>query len=140
MTSGANAYGSDFWLGGSPTDLDPSMRLVSGRDLLSQSLVCRFSTGRGTVIDCPNDCFDIRDELSDGMTQSQINALFPKVQQEALKDQRVQSCTVTGSFSVATSTLTLVLSIQSLYGPFKLVLQVSAVSVTILNANLPEAA
>lgn len=132
-----NQYGTDFWIGGVPLDCDPSFRLVTGRALLSQNIVCRLSTPRGSVIDCPNDCFDLRAELSDGMTQSQINALFGQVQQEIEKDQRVQSASVTGSYSAQTSTLTLSIAIQSLYGPFPLTLGITSVSVTILDANLP---
>lgn len=136
-----NPYGTDFWLGSAsptaPLDFDPSMRLTTGRQLLSQNIVSRLSTARGTVIDCPNDCYDVRDLLSDGMTQSQINALFGQVQQEIEKDQRVQSASVTGSYSAQTSTLTLSIAIQSLYGPFPLTLAITAVSVSILDANLP---
>jgi hypothetical protein len=134
-----NPYGSDFWIGGTPLDLDPSMRLTSGRPLLSQNLVCRFSTPRGGAIDCPNDGLDLRDLVSDGMTQSQINALQGQIQQEALKDQRVQSLTVQCSFTSATSTLTVTLNVVSLYGPFQLTLAVTSLTVAILNANLPSA-
>jgi hypothetical protein len=137
MTTPTNAYGTDFWIGGATLDADPSMRLVTGRDLLSQNLVCRFSTARGTVIDCPNDCLDLRDEISDGLTQSQLNALQGQIQQEALKDQRVQAISVTTTFDAATSTLTVVMNITSLYGPFQLVLQISDVTVQLLNANMP---
>jgi len=135
-----NPYGTDFWIGsvnGGPPDLDPSMRFTTGRQLLSQSLVCRFSTARGTVIDCPNDCLDLRDLVSDGMTQSQINSLGGAIRQEALKDARVQDVQVQSTFSNATSTLTVTMNVASLYGPFKLVLAVSSVTVTILDANLP---
>lgn len=141
MTAPANAvtniYGTDFWIGGSTLDADPSMRLVTGRALLSQNLVCRFSTPRGSVIDCPNDCLDLRDEVSDGLTSSELNALRGKIQQEALKDQRVKTVAVTTSFNYSTSTLTVTMNVTSLYGPFALVLSVSALTVTILDANLP---
>lgn len=132
-----NIYGQDFWLGGAPLDFSPDMRVVTGRALLAQSIVCRLSTARGTVIDCPNDCLDLRDMVSDGLSQSQLNALGGQVRQEILKDQRVQDAAVTATYAAPSSTLTVQIRVSSLYGPFALVLSVTAVTVTILNANLP---
>jgi len=132
-----NPYGTDFWLGGVPLDLDPSMRLTSGRALLAQNIVCRLSTPRGSVIDCPNDCLDLRGELSDGMTQSAINALFGTIRSEVLKDNRVKDCVATGSYDNETSTFSPTLAVTSLYGPFSLTLEIDSVTVKILNANTP---
>jgi hypothetical protein len=135
-----NPYGIDFWIGPNATgqlDADPSMRTTTGRGLLSQSLLCRQTTPRGSVVDCPNDCLDIRDMVSSGMTQAQITALASQIQQELLKDQRVSGAIVTATFSNATSTLTITEQIQSGYGPFTLVLAVTSLTVKILDANLP---
>lgn len=132
-----NPYGTDFAIAGNPLDLDPGMRVTSGRSLLSQSLACRFSTPRGACIDCPNDGMDLRDMVSDGLTLPQLNAMQGTIQNEALKDVRVKKCTATLSFSLQTSTLTVVMNVESLYGPFQFTLAVTSVSVTILDANLP---
>lgn len=134
-----NPFGADFWIGGTPLDLDPSMRTVTGRALLSQNLACRFQTPRGAAIDCPNDGMDLRELVSDGLTVSQVNALQGTIANEALKDQRVYSCTVVANFNAQTSTLAVTMSITSLYGPFQLVLAVtsSALTAKLLNANLP---
>ena len=141
-----NPYGLDFWIGFAPgpnknagntlLDADPSMRTVTGRALLVQSLLCRQPTPRGSVIDCPNDCINLVDYVSAGMTAAAISQLYGTIQNELRKDQRVFSATVTGSYSFQTSTLTLNEAIQSGYGPFSLVLAVSSVTVTLLNANL----
>jgi hypothetical protein len=141
-----NPYGLDFWIGFAPgpnknagntlLDADPSMRTVTGRALLVQSLLCRQTTPRGSVIDCPNDCINLVDYVSAGMTAAAISQLYGTIQNELRKDQRVFSATVTGSYSFQTSTLTLNEAIQSGYGPFSLVLAVSSVTVTLLNANL----
>jgi hypothetical protein len=141
-----NPYGLDFWIGFAPgpnknagntlLDADPSMRTVTGRALLVQSLLCRQTTPRGSVIDCPNDCINLVDYVSAGMTAAAISQLYGTIQNELRKDQRVFSATVTGSYSFPTATLTLNESIQSGYGPFSLVLAVSSVTVTLLNANL----
>lgn len=134
-----NPYGTDFWLGGTPLDFDPSFRLATGRQLLAQSLVSRLTTGRGTAIDCPNDCLDIRDLVSDGLTISQLNSISGLVQGEVLKDQRVKTVLVTTTFSLVSSVLNMTIAVTSLYGPFSLTLAVSQVTVQILNANLPTA-
>jgi hypothetical protein len=70
------------------------------------------------------------------MTNAQILQLFGTIQAELLKDQRVTSATCTGGFNPATSVLTINEAIASGYGPFTLVLEVSSVTVTMLNANL----
>lgn len=142
-----NPYGIEFWLGIVPApganygnsiiDADPSMRTTTGRALLQQSLLCRLTTPLGSVIDCPNDCIDLTALVSDGMTTSQIKQVFGTVQNEVLKDQRVTAAFVTGSFNPATSTLTIAISVQSSYGPFTFTLEVSQVTVKLLNANLP---
>jgi hypothetical protein len=143
MSNGAfppsNPYGTDFWIGGNPSgilDGDPALRLQTGRALLAQRLLCRLSTPRGSVIDCPNDCIDIRDSLSSGMTTAQIANLGSQVQQELLKDQQVTAVSVTGTFNNANSTLTMTIQVTSGQGPFTMVLAVSSVTVTLLNANL----
>lgn len=135
-----NPYGTDFYIGASsaaPLDFDPGFRVVTGRALLDQRLVVRFSTPRGGVIDCPNDGLDLRDELSDGLTTSQLNALAKQIRTEALKDSEVQDAIVSMVFNNETSVLTVTMQITSLYGPFQLVLQVTSLTVSILNANLP---
>jgi hypothetical protein len=141
-------FGIDFWIGPAPgpvgftgnpqllLDGDPSLRTVTGRALLAQSLLCRQSTSRGSVIDCPNDCLDLRDYLGAGMTPAQVLALYGTIQAELLKDQRVTQVSVNGSYSFQTSILTLNEAITSSYGPFTLVLNVSQVTVQLLNANL----
>ena len=132
-------YGTDFWLGGPTPDADPSIRLTTGRQLLSQSLLCRFTTPRGSVIDCPNDCLDLRNLVSKGYATGSLTALSGQIQQEALKDARVQSVSATTSFNAATNTLTVTMNLASLYGPFQLVLEIDSVTAQILNANLPSA-
>jgi hypothetical protein len=136
----ANPYGVDFLIARNAAgqlDADPSMRTTTGRALLTQSLLSRVSTPRGSVVDCPNDCLDLRSYVSTGMTYTAILALCAQVQTELLKDQRVYSAVVNGQYNTATSTLTLPCSIQSSMGPFTFTLAVTSVTVSILNSNLP---
>ena len=141
-----NPYGIEFWIGFAPgpnknagnsiLDADPSMRTTTGRALLVQSLLCRQTTPRGSVIDCPNDCLDIRSYVQAGMTPAQIMQRGGTIGSELRKDQRVLTAIVTGTYSFQTATLTLTEAIQSSYGPFTMVLGVSSVTVQLLNANL----
>ncbi len=117
-------------------DLDPAMLEGSGRTLLAQSIVRRFTTGRGTVIDAPNDCLDLRGFLSDGFTQAQINQIPGQLKKEAEKDERVNSVDVKAEYLYASKTLTITMAIESGYGPFSLTLSVNAVTVTVLTEGV----
>lgn len=134
----SNPYGQDFRivLVNGVLDFTPTMTLATGRDLLVQSLICRQTTATGSVIDCPNDCFDVRDWIGEGRTVSQLNQLGTSVQNELLKDQRVLSCRVQATFNFATSQLFLAESFTSSYGPFSFVLAVNQVTGALLLQNL----
>lgn len=135
MTQGVpNPYGIDLQSlpnGQGVIDLDPGMIEGSGRTLLAQSLVRRFTTPRGSVIDAPNDCIDIRSFLSQGFTQAQINELPGILKKEAEKDERVVDAQVQATYLQSTKALTITMSIQSGYGPFSLTLSVSSGQVTV---------
>jgi hypothetical protein len=132
-----NPFGNALWTGTNSMgqiDMDPAIRRVTGRDVLSQSLVRRQTTPLGSVVDSPNDCFDIRDWLSLEQTPAQIAQLQHVIQQELLKDQRVYACTAIVTYSG--SMLTVVETIQSSYGPFTLTLSVSQVTLSVLVGNM----
>lgn len=116
-------------------DLDPSMFEASGRDVLAQSLARRQLTPLGSVIDSPNDCFDLRQWLSEGMTNAQIKQLASIITNELKKDQRVTDAVVGVTYTQATNTLTVIENITSGYGPFTLTLAISQVTVSILMSN-----
>ena len=134
----SNPYGQDFAivLNGGVLDFLPTMGLQTGRALLTQSLICRQTTPTGSVIDCPNDAFDVRDWISEGMTLAQLSQLGTSVSNELMKDQRVGSAIVQASYSLATSQVILNEAITSLYGPFSFVLGVNTVTGALLLQNL----
>jgi hypothetical protein len=133
-----NPYGQDFAivLINGVLDFQPTMGLATGRTLLAQSLICRQTTPVGSVLDCPNDCFDIRDWISEGMTPAQISRLSQAVTNEILKDQRVTAANVQATFNVGTGKIVLTEQVSSGYGPFSFVLAVSNVTVELLSQNL----
>jgi hypothetical protein len=116
-------------------DLTPDMRLASGRDVLSQSLIRRQTTPRGTVLTSPNDCLDVRLLLSAGMTQAQLQALASSIRTELMKDQRVNGVQVTITVDTTTGKTTIAESIQSSFGPFTLTLALSTGSIAIITAG-----
>lgn len=134
----SNPYGQDFAivLVNGVLDFTPTMTLATGRALLVQSLISRQTTPTGSVIDCPNDCFDVRDWIGEGKTPAQINQLGTSVTNELLKDQRVLSCQVVATFNYATGMLSLAESFTSSYGPFSFVLAVNQVTGALLLQNL----
>jgi hypothetical protein len=116
-------------------DLTPDMRKASGRDVLSQSLIRRQTTPRGSVLTSPNDCIDIRQLISAGMSQAQLQALASSIRVELLKDQRVNACQVSISVNTATGATTIMESIQSSLGPFTLTLALTGASIAVIVAG-----
>jgi hypothetical protein len=111
-------------------DVDASGLEGSGRVLLSDSLVRRQTTPRGSFADCPDDCLDVRAWLSSGVTQQQLLANVGGLQKELCKDQRVISCQIVPTY--LNGVLTLVENFVSGYGPFTMTLSVTAVSIAVL--------
>lgn len=101
-------------------DLTPDMQVATGRSVLVQSLIRRQFTPRGTVITSPNDCIDIRQFISQGMTAEQLHILSATIQNELLKDQRVLAVKVQVSMNQSTSVCTITENVQSSAGPFTL--------------------
>ncbi len=135
MTQSAPAFGSTLAMCtnlNGEWDCDPTGRMATGRDVLSQRLINRQTTPLGSVIDSPNDCFDVSDWLSANMTDGQVAQLPGQIHTELLKDQEVQSLTVTVNYNPATSTLILTENIISGYGPFSLTITVTPGNVSAL--------
>ena len=128
MTQPASPYGVTLWTGVNQfgqLDVDATGLLVTGVQLVAQRLVLRQTTPQGSCADAPNDCFDVRDWASSGLTDVQVAMLPGQVQAELQKDQAVQSAQVSVAFTPSTATLVLTESVQSAAGPFSLVLTVT---------------
>jgi hypothetical protein len=109
-------------------DLTPDMQVATGRAVLSQSLIRRQTTPRGSVIQSPNDCIDVRSYLNKGVTQSQLQSISSVIQQEILRDARVNAVQVTVTYTASTGTTVIQEQIVSSYGPFALTLTLTATS------------
>lgn len=139
MTQPASPYGVTLWTGVNQfgqLDVDATGLLVTGVQLVAQRLVLRQTTPQDSCADAPNDCFDVRDWLSSGMTDAQVAQLPAQVQSEIQKDQAVQSASVSVMLTPSTATLILTESVQSAAGPFTLTLTVTPSQVSFLVSQI----
>jgi hypothetical protein len=118
-------------------DLDPGMSEVTGRALLVQRLMRRVTTPRGSVVDAPNDCIDIRGYVRAGVLASTPGNIQIQLQKEFLKDQGVVTAQVGVNYVVTTGTLTISANLSSSYGPLSLTFALTAGNVQVLVGGLP---
>lgn len=128
---------TDFGMGNDAvTDIPLKHRYVSGLKNLGNGIARRLSTPRGSLPYAPDTGFDLRDALNDGQTLAKLAAYEAAITHECEKDERVQAATVTVDTSniISTGLLKVTIVLQTADGPFKLVLAVSKLTITILEA------
>lgn len=113
-------------------DLNPAGAMVSGSRCLAQALLRRFTTPRGGLFYDPDYGTDVRALLGESIANNDASSLGQAIEQEALKDERVLLATATMAFNTQTNTVSATLAITSSAGPFTMVLNVSAVTVSLL--------
>lgn len=140
-------YGTDLATiddGHGNVDLTPGMVQATGRAVLSQSLIRRQTTPRGSVIDAPNECFDVRDWLNDavrlegGAQSARFQQLQSQIVQELRKDQRVKNVTVDIVYTIETKTLRITELVEAGDGPFTLTFSLSPDNITVLVADIQQ--
>jgi len=117
-------------------DLDPMGTVVSGRLLLTQAVVRRWTTPRGRLLDDPHYGYAVTDELNDDLGPSDISRIGANMDAEAVKDERIVSCLTSVQFNPVTGVLNTSSILNDGAGPFSLVLNITAVTVTILSQQL----
>lgn len=113
-------------------DFTPDFQVATGFQALAQSLVRRQTTTRGSVIASPNDCLDVREFLSKGLSQSQVAAIAQTIRSELLRDQRVLGAQVNITFNTGTGAMTIVETIQASSGPFSLTLTLTSSTISVI--------
>jgi len=108
-------------------------RYASGRMLLGQRLVHRFITPRGQLRGGQAEAnfgLDLAGLVGAATDDDLESSIGPRIQNEALKDEQVESLTVGVEQTEAATeiTWTFTLDVQSALGPFKLVLVVDDVT------------
>lgn len=114
-------------------DIDPYFTTVSGWRGLGQALARRLVTPRGSLIDDDAYGYDLRSRLSDTFTAAELAQIGAIAKRELEGDERVDSATVTATFTAGT--LRVSAAIQTASGSFRLVLAVSSVTTEILAAE-----
>lgn len=109
-------------------DIDPYFIEVSGVDALGQALGRRLVTPRGSLEGDPAYGYDLRTHLNDDSPD--VGTIGAEVAAELLKDERVARARASATFDG--STLTVSVDALTALGPFRLTLDVSAVSTSLL--------
>lgn len=127
-------YGSDIsTFYGPAQDLDPTFAVMSGPRVLGEAVARRLQTpANGGLFYDLTYGFDLRSLLSDNIDASKAASLAAAVESEALKDERVRSCTCTVTPNPLTSAVSIRLLITGDQGPFTLTLQASALTLQII--------
>jgi hypothetical protein len=107
------------------------MTEVTGRQLLSEALIRRLLTPRGGLIDDTNYGYDLVGELNDDLSPNDIGRIGSSIDQEMLKDERVLASKTQVLFQNGVLIVTILITDGT--GPFPLVLQVSGVTISLLN-------
>lgn len=109
-------------------DIDPYFTEVSGAEGLGQALGRRLVTPRGSLEDDPAYGYDVRAHLNDDSPN--VGAIGVAVAAQLLLDERVERATAAATF--AESSLTIRADVLTAEGPFRLTLDVSAVTYSVL--------
>jgi hypothetical protein len=135
---GSAPYGTDgrtfLDLGNGP-DLDPQLLIVAEpRIVMAESLARRLTTIRGQLLYAPNDGWDLRQLVNAALTSGDVESLQGTIQQECLKDPRIQ--TAIARVAVTGSTVTITISAIGTSGPFGIVFSLASVSGSVVVTDL----
>lgn len=118
---------------GTPSGDDLSMPsyMATGNQVVAEAILRRWSTPRGKLIDDPDYGFCIMDLVSDDLDKRALSYTQQQLSQEAEKDERVRSANVSVVMTPS-GVVNINATITTSAGPFRLVAQVTEVSVSLL--------
>lgn len=125
-------YGSDI---SAVSDINPSMVLRSGPQVLADAIGRRLITPRGGLFYDPDYGLDVRAWLNESITESSGVELGSAIAAECEKDERIESARATVDFNLLEGRIRIAVELTTAEGPYRLVLSVSDVSVDILEAD-----
>lgn len=111
-------------------DIDPYFTFSTGPEGLGEALGRRLVTPRGSLEGDSAYGYDVRVFLNDD--DPNPGAIALGVADELVKDERVQTAAAVVTFDALAGTLRIVADVLTALGPFRLTLDVSAVSVAVL--------
>ena len=113
------------------TDMDPSLRLVSGPTLMREVVVRRLTCRKGSLLSDPLYGIDIRDFLNSKFDSTSLARIQSLVTGELLGDERIQSVTTIASYATVSKTLTLRIQGTGALGPFNLTITAGTGALTV---------
>lgn len=113
-------------------DFSPDAKMVSGFRVVGEAIARRWTTPRGRLIGYPNYGFDLTEYVNADVTARDLAGLRAQAAAEALKDERVESCSITTSLATD-GVLTVTAEIGTSQGPFLLVVSVTSVTLELLS-------
>lgn len=127
----ATNYGSDTYC---LTDLQLIDTIITDpRQIIGQRIARRLQVQRGALAlinDDPNGGFDIRQYLNAKMGPGEIASAQSAIEAECLKDEEVQSASV--SMTLDAGNLSISIRLAGASGPFQLVLNVSQITTDVI--------
>lgn len=125
------------------TDITPNLILASGKRNLANAIARSLLTPRGWLYDVTGDRVegaaaygdDILSDLNAELTQVEADSIAGRIEEQCKRDPRVNEADVTVQWSLATSTLTMTILLETAVGPFPLIMKVSALTVEILDGD-----
>jgi phage baseplate assembly protein W len=123
-------FGVDIF---SVDDLDGGFELVTGTKALGQAIARRLGTPRGGLFYDRTYGYDLRAFLNADLDDVDIFAIAAATEAECERDERVQRATATVSLNTSTQRLRVAVELETAVGPFKLVLDVSSVTIELLS-------
>jgi hypothetical protein len=118
-------------------DLPPTFRLAYGPKVLANYIARELITPEGVLAVSfegdPEYGYDVRGRLNSAWSVRELSSLAAAIEGKIKRHERVQGVEVEVSHSLATSTLSVHIEIETAAGPFKFVLAVTDVSVAILH-------
>jgi len=120
-------------------DLPPTFRLAYGPKVIANYLARELITPEGALAvhfdGDPNYGYSVRGRLNSAWSLQELASLGGAIEAKCRRHDRIESATVAVSHDMATSTLTVDITIETAAGPFRFLLSVTALTVELLRAE-----
>lgn len=114
-------------------DLDPTLSLRTGRDMLTEAIIRRLSTPQGGLFYDLDYGTDVRSLLNERIQDRDLRIIEGRVEAEAKKDERIMEADA--EVAMEGAKLTIRLKLLDAAGPFVLSLTVDQLSVAQLRGG-----
>jgi hypothetical protein len=116
-------------------DLDTSFTTITGFRVLAEAIARRFITPAGTLHRDPDYGFDVRALLNEKFTPADLYIWKRMMEAQAEEDERVRSADITLTLGADNRSIRIHCAIETMQGPFSMVLNVGQVRVELLEVT-----